>query len=588
MWDTPDLTMSATHDPRQWPARTRVRVTACVLIALAALVGGEYLARQQSAESRARAGEALQATVAQLAERLSLEMAARVRDVKALSELDGLRATDAPEGVRATLENARRAMPVFAWFGLTDRTGTVVAATDDILLGQSIASRPVFQNGLKALWVGDVHEAQLLASLVPHAADEPIKFVDVAAPVRGPDGQAQGVLALHLSWQWADLLRQSVLRPRGAPRSLQLMIVDARGELLLPPEKGVSTAGLPAATVDALDGRWSTETWNDGREALTSVARSRASGDFPGFGWRVVARDVQAAAGTTVQAARPRAYGLALGAGAAFALLVCWAAGHLVPGRSAGLRRAGDGHPTSTGLRHQRRTDGHAAGAGPARTLASARDGASTIPAVLSAQRDPLTGLWDRSMLAELLERLAAPGTDVDAPDGTPAGPAAAGETPEEYCLLSIDLDQFKTVNDRYGRAAADQVLAQVGRRLRHVGREEDWVFRLEGDHFLVMLRCPEGEGATLARNVARRVLHELQRPMSYRTLSNLRVTASVGGAVWRPAGGSSNDALARAEEALQAARKSGPGLFRHHAGVSATPADPAESSDSPASRLRA
>jgi diguanylate cyclase (GGDEF)-like protein len=595
MWDTPEITMSATRDPRQWPARTRVRVTACVLIAMAALAGGEYLARQHSATDRASAGEALQGTVSQLAQRLSLEMADRVRDVKALSELDGLRAMDAPDDIRATLENARRAMPVFAWFGLTDSSGTVVAATDDILVGKSIASRPVFQNGIKAVWVGDVHEAKLLASLVPHASDEPVKFVDVAAPVRGPDGQPQGVLALHLSWQWADLLRQSVLRPRGAPRPLQLMVVDARGELLLPPEKGVESTGLPASTVEALDGRWSVETWNDGREALTSVARSRASGDFPGFGWRVVARDVQAAASTSVQAARPLAYGIALGAGAAFALLVCWAAGHLVPAPPAGPRRPGDGTNHSTGLRHQRRSDSQPSGTGRARTFAPPRDGSSTIPAVLSAQRDALTGLWDRSMLAELLERLASPGIEDerngDDPDETATTPSPAAASPEEYCLLSIDLDQFKVVNERYGHAAADQVLAQVGRRLRHVGREEDWVFRLEGDHFLVMLRCPEGEGATLARNIARRVLHELQRPMSYRTLTNLRVTASVGGAVWRPSLGPADDALARADEALQAARRSGPGLFRHHAGIMPTPTDPAASTETTtesASRLRA
>lgn len=583
--------MSATHDPRQWPARTRVRVTACLLIAVAALAGGEYLARQQSAEARAIAGEALQSTVAQLAERLSLEMAARVRDVKALAELDGLRAMDAPEAIRATLENARRAMPVFAWFGLTDGTGTVIAATDDILVGRSIASRPVFQNGIKAAWVGDVHEAQLLASLVPHAADEPVKFVDVAAPVRGPDGQARGVLALHLSWQWADQLRQSVLRPRGAPRSLQLMIVDARGDLLLPPEKGVASTGLPASTVAALEGRWAAETWSDGREALTGVATSRPAGDFPGFGWRVVARDVQAATSTSVQATRPRAYGLALGAGAAFALLVCWAAGHLVPAGNTRPRRRGDGSTVPGGLRQQRRTDSQLSGIGPARTVVSPRDGSTTIPAVLSAQRDPLTGLWDRTMLAEVLERLAAPGTRGDEAGGHPDEPPLPSPSPEEYCLLSIDLDQFKAVNDRYGHAAADQVLAQAGRRLRHVGREEDWVFRLEGDHFLVMLRCPEGEGATLARNVARRVLHELQRPMSYRTLTNLRVTASVGGAVWRPSLGPADEALARADEALQAARRSGSGLFRQHAGMAPAPSGPRGSgdpTDPSASRLRA
>lgn len=568
--------MNALLDPRQWSRRTRVRVVACALVALAAAMAGEFMARRDAEAARSRAGDSLQFTVQQLAEQLSQEMAARVRDVKTLVELDSLRAVAAPADARAALEDARRNMPVFAWFGLVDLSGQVVAATDDILVGQSIAQRPVFQNGLKGLWVGDVHEAQLLAKLVPHPADEPVKFVDVASPVLGPDGQPRFVLALHLSWQWADLLRQSVLRPRNAPRSLQLMVVDATGELLLPPEKGVVETGLGDARLDALEGRWSVETWQDGRDALTSVAESRALGDFPGFGWRVVARDAKAAADTSVPSARPAAYAWAFGMGAAFALLLCWAAGHLVPTRPPRPPRSGGGWSPSGGPRTHRRSDAAVTHGGGPRASVVTRDAPpTTVPAVLSAQRDPLTGLWDRSFLAELTDRLSAPPDTEPSASPETAPSASAPLLADEYCLLSIDLDNFESVNERYGRAAADQVLAQVARRLRHVGREEDWVFRLEGDHFLVMLRCPAGEGTTLTRNVARRVLHELQRPMSYRTLSNLRVTASLGGAVWRPAAGPVEEALGRADVALQAAQRSGQGLFRQHAGEAAAPASP-------------
>jgi diguanylate cyclase (GGDEF)-like protein len=164
------------------------------------------------------------------------------------------------------------------------------------------------------------------------------------------------------------------------------------------------------------------------------------------------------------------------------------------------------------------------------------------------AHCDPLTGLLSRAYLATLTERLEQ--READAP-------------PMEFCVLCLDLDDFKPINDRHGHAAGDQVLAQIGTRLRHNAREQDFVFRLGGDEFMLLMPCPVGEASALARSVATRVLTDLRRPVSYLTLSGLRVGCSVGGAIWQPGTAPLADAMQRADEALHAAKRAGRGQFR-------------------------
>jgi diguanylate cyclase (GGDEF)-like protein len=85
------------------------------------------------------------------------------------------------------------------------------------------------------------------------------------------------------------------------------------------------------------------------------------------------------------------------------------------------------------------------------------------------ANHDSLTGLRNRRALTEALE--------VDLAGGPPSA------------LVLLDLDGFKAVNDRFGHAAGDALLAAVGRRLLACARQQDVVCRLGGDEFAVLLR---------------------------------------------------------------------------------------------------
>ena len=107
------------------------------------------------------------------------------------------------------------------------------------------------------------------------------------------------------------------------------------------------------------------------------------------------------------------------------------------------------------------------------------------------AFNDSLTGLLNRGSYVDRLRHL----TD----EGTP------------LALLSIDLDRFKAVNDQFGHLVGDDVLNQVGERLRSVVGPDDFVARVGGDEFGIILI---GEtAAERASSVARQVTERLGAP---------------------------------------------------------------------------
>jgi diguanylate cyclase (GGDEF)-like protein/PAS domain S-box-containing protein len=127
------------------------------------------------------------------------------------------------------------------------------------------------------------------------------------------------------------------------------------------------------------------------------------------------------------------------------------------------------------------------------------------------ATHDRLTGLPNRAALLQLATEAVAA-----------AGPA------EPLSVVMIDLDRFKDVNDSLGHAVGDQLLAQVGPRLRAALRPHDTIARLGGDEFAVLLPTAGEDGARL---VAERLAEELDSPFVVDGM-NLHVEASIGIAV--------------------------------------------------------
>jgi diguanylate cyclase (GGDEF)-like protein len=155
------------------------------------------------------------------------------------------------------------------------------------------------------------------------------------------------------------------------------------------------------------------------------------------------------------------------------------------------------------------------------------------------AIQDPLTELYNRGALTDELERVAS----------------LAAFLSSEPCLLLLDVDHFKGVNDRYGHPAGDGVLKALADNIqRHFMRREDFVARYGGEEFAVIAR-----ETTLERVLQRAErLRETQARLAVNTASGpITVTISIGIAQHEP-GEAPAIWLERADRALYAAKQHG------------------------------
>ncbi|MDP3349394.1 MAG: cache domain-containing protein [Hydrogenophaga sp.] len=246
--------------------------------------------RTASTQVRRSIGNNLAELANQTTSRLDQAMFERYREVRLIANrLSG--PLDLVE-VKREIEALQQSYPTYAWIGVTDPSGKVLVATRNMLEGADVSQRPWFQNALKGQAVGDVHEALLLAQLMDSPGGEPMRFVDIAFPLKDNDGQITGVLGVHLSWKWARDIEQAIFVPVGRSRTIDPLIVSSTGAVLLgPPE--VEGLTLQLRSVDeALQGKqgFVRETWADGEDYLVGYSSDRGFEDYPGLGWRVLVR----------------------------------------------------------------------------------------------------------------------------------------------------------------------------------------------------------------------------------------------------------------------------------------------------------
>ena len=260
---------------------------ALLIFTAVAVVSGQQARRQVGNDI----GESLTLLASRMAASLDHGLFERYREIQNVASFSELFNTEGdPDRWRPVLEQLQHTYQHYAWIGVTDMNGTVLAATGGLLETVDVSQRPWFKEARSAPFVGDVHEALLLASLLPGLTDgEPPRFVDVAAPIVRGDRKI-GVLGAHLSWKWAEERRQNVLRPVEAERRVDVLIVDRDGNPLLGP-LGRADARLPPSRIAPLLLRGhGTETWSDGQDYLTAAVRGPGYRDYTGLGWTVLVR----------------------------------------------------------------------------------------------------------------------------------------------------------------------------------------------------------------------------------------------------------------------------------------------------------
>ncbi len=171
------------------------------------------------------------------------------------------------------------------------------------------------------------------------------------------------------------------------------------------------------------------------------------------------------------------------------------------------------------------------------------------------ATHDSLTGLLNRaSILEHLQDELAR-----------------AGRQDQPLCLLMVDLDHFKSVNDTYGHLAGDAVLREAARRMKAAVRRYDAIGRYGGEEFLIVLSGCEREDA---RARAERIRAAVAAEPFAVGAQSIQVTTSIGVACCAVSARLAPDALVRnADLAVYQAKSLG---RNYVAGAGCAPQDPA------------
>lgn len=160
------------------------------------------------------------------------------------------------------------------------------------------------------------------------------------------------------------------------------------------------------------------------------------------------------------------------------------------------------------------------------------------------ANHDPLTGLPNRAAIREHIDLLHR----------------AARISLRPYAVLLLDLDHFKIINDRFGHASGDQVLTQVARRIPAHIREGDRVGRWGGEEFLCLLPHVD---RTRACEIAERIRAGIESSPIEQGERQIRMTTSIGVAAFPEDGDDPDALLAKADQALYEAKRSGRNRIR-------------------------
>lgn len=489
-------------------------------------------------------GNSLGETAHMMENNLGQYMWSRYGETTLLSGLPDIRQPNDEERAESLLNQLQASIPSFSWIGLTDQTGKVIASTDSILEGEDISARPVYTEALETTFIGDVHEAILLADLLPNPSGEKMKFVDISTPIYDYNDNFIGVLATHLSWEWIKEIEGAMLDSVKNRDSIEFLIVSKLDDTIIlgPDEMMGQKLDLKSMELaQTQQNGWLIETWPNGVKYVTGYMLEDGYKEYPGLEWTILVRQPVEIAYTPVKELLFFFFVVGLIFVLLFAVLGWFLAGQIafpLKNLASAADRLRSGELVKI-PRYRGISELETLSDSLRKLIANLSKTESALEVMEEvANRDELTGLANRFALDLYLQEFI--------------------RKHKMGIILYIDLDGFKKINDTLGHPAGDELLVQVSARLKQNMREEEMICRVGGDEFIVILPSLTDDIAKRGKSVGERIILSLSESY-WLNGQSASVSCSIGVAFWKASSSTSIEETIRiADEALYSAKKQG------------------------------
>jgi diguanylate cyclase (GGDEF)-like protein len=518
-----------------------------------------YLYYQASGKIRQASSDALVSIGRTNANALAATLKEREREIILLSKRPVFSQEEVnTASIQNIFELLQSSNPHYVWIAFVDPNGKVLVSLNDLLLGDDVSARPWFIAAQHAPYLGDVHEAVLLSKLLQiENSEEPLRFIDFAAPVFNANHKLLGVVAIHANWSWVKAVLQGSLPNDAKEQGLEVYIANAQQQLLYP-YASISQLILPQAL--PVSGDSDLIRWPDGAEYVTSSYDVKVPKSAQ-LAWKIVVR--QPVEKALAAALELRTTILWMGSLAVILMLsVTYRLASQMSrpieqlARVANLIQAGNERAKfdiSSNLQEVKSLS--ASLQAMTSNLLSRRQALSDINSKLEekvhertaaleeanlqlqrlSRRDGLTGLQNRRAAEEALQHeflvLKRSGT--------------------RFSVLILDVDHFKQVNDKFGHLVGDAVLIDIAKLIQATVRQTDLAARFGGEEFLVLL--PDTIESAI------QVAEKIRLAIENQTFPDVgRVTVSIGVSAARRADDSRDEVVHRADMALYEAKRAG------------------------------
>ncbi len=466
---------------------------------------------------------------------------------------------DSPE-VAAALTRLQAAHPNFSWIGIADETGIVTAATHSLRVGEDVKDQPGFTGGLKGLFIRDLRWVNPSSAAVPPGATkQTTTYLDLSVPVATDGATIRGVLGAHIDLNWLTAVLDRVTPARAKDNQLGIIVSNGSDRFIYPDNEASILMPPQAKNANQL---YIDSIWEDGRAYLSSTVPVQDASPGKSLGWHVVVRQPLTRTLENIATLKSVLLGASLTVIVIFFSLARWSAttvsrplrqlARIAKKIQSGDERTPIDIPTATtDLRNlvDAFADMSSTLISSKQELASSNEQLERKVAERTAEllkaNEGLQSLARRDVLTSLSNRMAAD-------ERLTLEFVRMKRSQISYCVMMIDIDSFKRINDTFGHADGDQVLQSVAQVINTSVRESDFVARFGGEEFLVVLPATSIAGALVVAERCRNAIASAQDAKVG------QVTVSIGLAEATMSQRTANEAVDLADGLLYEAKRAG------------------------------